>query len=188
MPRSSGSDLEKDLEERLLTLLSMVSDWLKYAEAKNGGILALTAGAAALSLPQIRDTTELSSSAIVVFGLAEGCLLVSATFALASFVPQTNLRARLAERSQPPERDDNLYFFGHLAKYEPAALVTAIRDRYGLPGDAAVESSASHRDLAAQIVANARITLWKLRLFSISVILCAGAVVLFSVGVLVLVI
>lgn len=181
---STVADPSEKLEERLLALLAMVNDWLKFAEAKNGGILALASAAAAVSVPQLAEA-DVSTGAKIVFGFAEACLVASAASSLASFVPIINLDKWLSSPLPVPSGNDNLYFFGHLARYDPAALVDAVARRYILATDPIPRRGESHEDIGGQIVANARITLWKLKLFSFAIISFAVAAILFALGVLV---
>jgi hypothetical protein len=167
------------LEAKLTAILGMVNDWLKFAEAKNLALAGFTGTGAAVALAAYAELDDPAVWQSVGFLLAVGVLLSGLVCALLSFLPQTNLTAWLAEPRGRPAPDDNLYFYGHLVKYAPRHLAEAVARRY-LDRHAEDEPSASDVDLAAQIVANARITVWKLRLFSWSVCGLIGGTLLFS--------
>ena len=166
------------LETTLLKMLDLVNDWLKFAEAKNGGVVGLASGAIALLLSYVQDVTtddvSLPFAAGLIIGFSGVCLIGSVLVGVASFFPRTNLSRVLVGKLGEPEGTDNLYFFGHIAKYGERHLAEAVRRRYLDQKGAPVNEN--HQAIAAQAVINARITLQKLRLFGI-------AAILFGVGV-----
>jgi hypothetical protein len=174
------------IEERLDKLLRSVNDWLKFAETKNAGIVGLSSGGAAVGLAFV-NTSEVSRSWLIVglYALAGLSLLLSLSLALGSFLPQMTLTKLLAgDDYGVPQPDDNLYFYGHLAKYPPRDLVEAIARRYE---ERAPPVTIAERviDLAEQVVINSRITVWKLRLFQRAVALFALAIVALALAVIV---
>lgn len=166
-------------ESRLLELLKLVNDWLKFAEAKNVGIVGLASGGlsvllVAVGLLREAGFTQFSAGLVVV-----GALLLSLSLLIGvwSFFPATALPDWMRMHLGDPDPDDNLYFFGHAAKYDPAALARALATRYDRVPEPLLHEL--HTDLAAQLIVNARITMQKLRLFRWSVF-CFGAGVLVS--------
>ena len=165
------------LEATLLTVLEMVNDWLKFAEAKNAGAVgAAVGGCAVLSASLTSDKRPpVPTPAALGLGLGGACLVLALLLALLALLPQTRpqtLLARLlAGRQGPPPGRGNLYYYGDLARYTPRALAQALAARHG-----EVPVGDGHLDLAAQIVVNSRITVAKLRLFSLAVGCLAGAV------------
>ena len=172
-----ATDQRRDLEDRLIDLLDRVIGWLQFAESKNTGIVGLIATALGLIVTFLVAGPSVPS--LAGMGLVIGALLLmfSLLFAIASLLPVTDLERTLVEAREPPEQGDTLIFYGHLARYEPRALVQAVAIHYVAvtPEEVAVSKFAS--DLAVQIVTNARITVRKLRLYR-------AAVLLFGVGVL----
>jgi hypothetical protein len=174
-----------DLESRLLRLLTMVNDWLKYAEAKNSLVVGLSSAGLFGSLTAVPDTIEGSShhdAALSMLLAGVIALIISLSLSLMSFMPRTNLTKWLARRQGSPTKDDNLYYYGHLAKYIPRNLAQALERRYEPrtgrgSRDDPDDLSDGEVEIAEQIVINARITLWKLGLFT-------PALVCFAVGVL----
>ncbi|HEU5433923.1 MAG TPA: Pycsar system effector family protein [Thermomicrobiales bacterium] len=174
-------------ESRLLELLKLVNDWLKFAEAKNVGIVGLASGAMSVLLVALGFLREAGltflSSLVVSAGAA--CLAVSLLIGVYSFFPATAMPRWMRMQLDPPRPDDNLYFFGHAAKYDPVALAFAVARRYGRTTDPIVHEL--HTDLAAQLIVNARITMQKLRLFRWSVLFFGAGVMISGVGMLLIV-
>jgi hypothetical protein len=163
--------------------LTQVNDWLKFAEAKNVGIVGLDSGAIAVLMTYITGEHQypvLAGILVIVGGVA---LIGSLLIGLSSFFPQTNLEDLLGGRLAKPSGADNLHFYGHLAKYMPNDLAAAVARRYA--GAEPVGFSELQVDLAEQVVTNARITLHKLRLFAVAVALFGLGVLASAAGVLI---
>jgi Family of unknown function (DUF5706) len=171
-----------EVEQRLLSILGMVNDWLKFAETKNAGLVGVgSAGAAVLaSFLASADDRVLS----VGLGIAAVTISFSVFVGLASFFPRTSLARHLTREVGRPGEGDNLYYYGHLAKYAPATLVEAIARDYAQTVYTEVVHVRSREDLAAQIIVNSRITLAKLELFGIAIWLFAAAAVIALASVL----
>lgn len=172
------SDRTRDVEEQLTDLLDRVIDWLQFAESKNTGIVGLIATALGLIVAFLEvgpSVPTLAGAGLVIGG---GVLMISLLVIIASFLPVTDLERALVGDRKPPGPRDNLIYYGHLARYEPQALIHAVARTYvEVPPDE-VPLSKFSIDLAEQIVMNARITMRKLRLFR-------AAVLLFGVGILI---
>jgi hypothetical protein len=165
-----------DLEARLIVILGMVNDWLKFAEAKNAVLVALSGAATGGILSYLSSNADVAASLVVGLVAAQLVLLLSLLVALVSFFPQTDLARWLTRNDEPTDESDNLYFYGHLAKYAPHDLVERIASLYVGTGQCPVPPYRSHLDLASQIVINSRIAAAKLRLFAIATALLVIAV------------
>jgi hypothetical protein len=166
----------------LADILKQVNDWLKFAEGKNAGIVALaSAGALSVTGALAARTDE---SWEIRAGIAVSGVIVafSLLLGLASFMPRTDQAKLFIRRAVPPSLDDNLLFYGHLARYAPKDLAEAVAHRYCQNHDKHIEQL--HVDLAAQITINSRITLEKLRFFSYAVALFALAAALLTAAVI----
>jgi hypothetical protein len=190
MSRSFGEDQElrvqvahaDPLGATLFEMLRLVNDWLKFAEAKNGGVIGLASAAIAVFLDYIGGTGSNSFLIDGLFLVGGGCLLSSVLLGMASFLPQADLLRLKSRRSGKPACSDNLFYFGHLAKYSPRRLADEIAERYVAAQNTSVEEV--HLALASQVVVNARITVWKLRLFSAAGVLFGAGVVVCAAGVI----
>jgi hypothetical protein len=170
------------LKATLLDMLRLVNDWLKFAEAKNGGVIGLSSAAIAVLLRYIEGTGANGFLIDGLFIVGSGCLVLSVLFGMTSFLPQTDLLRLKSRRRGKPSRSDNLFYFGHLAKYSARHLAEEVTERYVGSKDISVEDV--HVALASQIVINARITVWKLRLFSTAGVLFGAGLVICAAGVL----
>lgn len=161
-----------DNEERLQWVLAQVNDWLKFAEAKNGGVVLLN-GAAVFGTLQVATSLEsLPLWAEWYFTGLCAQLTAGALVALFSFLPRTEIP--LLNPIGVPEPGDNLIFFGHARKYSPAAYLQAALAR--CPGGDKGDPRWLN-DLAAQIVINSRIAVWKYSCFKLALWLTIAAVV-----------
>ncbi len=175
------------LAPRLLDLLKLCNDWLKFAETKNVGIVGLAGSGlaiivAAMSFLRAEGVTRGAGVILTAGSLLMALSLLAGVW---SFMPATSTPRWMRLRVGDPRPDDNLYYFGHAAKYAPGPLAEAVARRYERQPEPAV--SELHHDLAAQLVVNARITLQKLRLFRWAVLLFAGGAILAAAGMLVVV-
>jgi hypothetical protein len=108
--------------------------------------------------------------------------MLSLMLTVASFLPSTDLEKHLVGDRERPTPRDNLLYYGHLARYEPRALVEAIAEMYFEQGGETYAPSKLAVDLAAQIVTNARITVRKLALFRYALLLFGFGVLVASVA------
>jgi len=172
-----------EVESHLLTIFDIVTGWLKFAETKAAVLVALT-GTATSGLGYIISQAYADVPTPLGVGLlaTELCLVGSLAVALLSFLPQTELARFLTKSEETPTGDDNLYYFGHLYKYAPRHLAERIALLYAGEQHYDATRHRSHVDLAAQIIANSRITITKFRLFTIasSLLAVAGLVLLVS--------
>jgi hypothetical protein len=166
------------LSERLLDLLARTTDWLKFAETKNGGIVGLASGGIAALIAAAGFVGEIGLQGLAGRVLLGGGMLLAAALLIGvwSFLPATSVPSWMGRHPGTPHLDDNLFYFGHLAVYTPEGLTQAIADRY--LDQPPAEGRIMHRDLAAQIIINARITVQKLTLFRWAALCFAGGVLL----------
>jgi hypothetical protein len=177
-----SSDIKRDVEDQLSQLLSRVIDWLKFAEAKNTGSVGLSSTGLGVIVTFLVAGPSLPPVAGVGLALGAVALMLSLLLTVASFLPSTNLEKHLVGERERPTPRDNLLYYGHLARYEPRALVEAIAEMYFAQGGESYAPSKLDIDLAAQIVTNARITVRKLALFRYSLLLFGFGVLVASVG------
>lgn len=181
---TSGDAPTGFLEGKLFELLGLVNDWLRFAETKNGAVVGFASGSIALMLNTI-DKGDRVYSNFVWFLFIAGMLglLASLIAGLLSFFPRIRPPASMppGAGAAPDPESENLYYFGHLAWFEPANLAETINHRYFDSREPAIREV--HIALARQIVINARIVLWKLRLFSYALVLYGAGVVAIVIGV-----
>jgi Family of unknown function (DUF5706) len=178
------------LSTKLFSLFQNVNDWLKFAEAKNAVLLAFAGAGMTATLTVLVSAQNLPNS--LRWGLITATILlcICAFLCTISFLPKTNLDKILRSRgrslhSEQPQPEDNLYFFGHLRKYEAPALLKKLHDSY-LPKDSIPEPySREAEDLAAQVIINSRVAFAKFQIFTYSVYTLAAAILSVPVFILI---
>src|SRR5919107_1417622 len=177
-----STDPKRQVEQQLSELLTRVIDWLKFAEAKNTGSVGLASTGLGVIVTFLVAGPSISTLAGVGLGIGALALMLSLLLTVASFLPSTNLEKHLVGERERPTARDNLLYYGHLARYEPRALVEALAELYfAQPGETYAPSKLAI-DLAAQVVTNARITVRKLALFRFALLLFGFGVLVASAG------
>jgi hypothetical protein len=177
---AASAEVRRDVEKQLSDLLNRVIDWLKFAETKNTGAVGLASTALGVIVTFLVAGPPVPT--IAGFGLSLGALalMVSLMLAVASYFPSTNLEKHLMGERELPGPNDNLLYYGHLARYEPRGLSRAIADHYfDHPGESFVPSKLA-LDYAGQVITNSRITVRKLALFRYSLLLFGFGVLIAS--------
>ena len=175
---ATATDPTSDVEDWLVDLLDRVIGWLQFAESKNIGIVGLNSTFLGLLVVILATGPSVPTLARVGLAVCVLMLMISLPLAIASLLPATDLERYRTEERAPPGPEDNLIFYGHLARYEPRELVRAVACHYAQVTSDEVAVSKLALDLAEQIVTNARITVRKLRLYH-------SALLLFAAGVLI---
>ena len=116
----------------------------------------------------------------ILLTLGAVSFLLTVVLSVASFSPRTDIGRLRTRRDGEPHPADNLFYFGHIAKYSSHQFVESIADRY-LP-DVDLEMKQVYLDLAAQVTINARITMWKLRMFNVAIGFFGAGIVLCGIG------
>jgi hypothetical protein len=174
------TDPKRDIEQQLSQQLTHVVDWLKFAEAKNTGSVGLSSTGLGVIVTFLVAGPPIPTLAGVGLGIGAVALMLSLLLTVASFLPSTDLEKHLVGDRERPTSRDNLLYYGHLARYEPRALVEAIAEMYFEQESEAYAPSKLAIDLAAQIVTNARITVRKLAFFRYSLLLFGFGVLIAS--------
>ncbi len=156
------------MEERLRFILSLVNDWLKFAEAKNGVLLAVDLGILVALSGSI--SSSLLPKVTMLFAIVLVFLAVVAV--LVSFIPQTRLRNSIRAPATL-QQGSSLLFFAHIAEYEPDSYMKALYSQ--IHQDTTVVSSLE-LDYSGQIITNSRIALFKYRCFNIGLWLTVSAI------------
>lgn len=161
-----------EVTAKLTTIFEVVKDWLKYAETKNAVFLAF-AGAGMTAIITFLSTAQTISNSLRIGSLLAISLLCVCTLVCAlSFLPRTNLERLLWMRGKPSknpskrlDQNDNLYYFGHLQKYQPIELLEAL-NKYYFEGKIQTPYKKEYEDLTCQITINSEITSLKLKFFN----------------------
>src|SRR5215204_7311961 len=146
-----STDPKRDVERQLSEQLTRVIDWLKFAEAKNTGAVGLSSTGLGVIVTFLVAGPAITTLAGVGLGAGALAMMFSLLLTVASFLPSTDLEKHLVGDRERPTARDNLLYYGHLARYEPRALVEAIAEQYFAQEADAYAPSKRDVDLAAQI-------------------------------------
>jgi hypothetical protein len=174
---------KRDVEQQLSEQLTRVIDWLKFAEAKNTGSVGLSSTGLGVIVTFLVAGPPIPTLSGVGLGIGAFALMLSLLLTVASFFPSTDLEKHLVGERERPTARDNLLYYGHLARYEPRALVEATAEMYFEQQAETYTPSKLAIDLAGQIVTNARITVRKLALFRYSLLLFGFGVLIASAAI-----
>lgn len=154
------------MEERLRYILTIVNEWLKFAEAKNGALLVADI---ALLFGVFRLLNESTGQKVFIY-LAIFLVIVSAISSLVSFIPQLKLPSFTPRKRAGKEA--SLIFYGHIAKYEPRSYISAL---YAESGGEPAAIASIEVDYAQQIIINSRIAVRKYLCFNVGLWLTVSA-------------
>lgn len=164
--------MSKNRIDLLENTLKQIVDWLKFAEAKNGALVALGCatifGVLRLYSSTIIENT-FTTSYVASFTIFVATAIV---ISLTSFIPRITppFWIKMPEKKQ----EDNPFFFGHACKYSKIKYLELFNQytESGSNNEYNLEVA-----LCDQIVNNSRVSFIKYRMFS-------AAVYLFLAGVL----
>jgi hypothetical protein len=159
-----------DLNDILQDVLSDVNDWLRFAEAKNGVLLALNSGCVIGVSKLIVDIDHVFWT--FYLGLCVALFLASAAVCLFSFLPVTQMP--MVVRSCEKDPAENVLFFGSIVGHDMDSYLEAIAG----PSSLSVNpSSKLERHYAEQIIINSKIAAAKFRFFRRALWLSIAAVI-----------
>lgn len=154
------------MEERLKFIFANVNDWLKFAEAKNGVLIAINGAAIWGMLQNIVVIKTIHPCLHILSYFYIGAAFVSMIVSLMSFLPSLTLtRKAQKEIDEKSINDQSLIYFKHIALFNPAIYLTTLYHRSGST-DIPKTHNSIELDLAYQIIANARIGLQKYEIFT----------------------
>lgn len=157
-----------DSREVMEKILSDINDWLKFAEAKNGALLAINCGLAFGLIRLLSGAQDLSEVILYysIFVLVQ--LFGSLTLALVSLLPRTTPPwwVKFPDKTEK----ENPLFFGSACKYSPLGYLNLINE---MTGDKNTEEI--HEHLSNQIVINSKIAFIKYSQFNIAAWLLISA-------------
>lgn len=151
--------------------LDRVTDWLKFAEAKNA-LLAAASGASTWAVMRILSTNTICGWARIYLVCLLVCVVISLVLSLASLSPVTKYFPILIGREAG--QNDNPIFYGHLAHFRTATLIKVIDS---IHPESALLSDNLKKYFSDQIIINSRIALAKYRVFHIALIILISGII-----------
>ena len=170
-----------EVSTKLLAIFQNVNEWLKFAEAKNGVLLAFSGAAITATITLLVTAQNIPHSLNFGLLLTTILLCICALICSLSFLPKTNLddllwlrdRRNKKSNSQDPI-EDNFWYFGHLQKYKPDELLEVLNKPYfnsklDIAKLADKKEYKEYKDIAAQITINAEIAFLKFEVFKYAI-------------------
>ena len=176
-----------DVSSKLIAIFQNVNDWLKFAEAKNGILLAFSGAAITATITILSTAQNLPNSLKIGLLLTTIILCICALACSLSFLPRTNLERVLGLRrnlnTTNPDKD-NFWFFGHLQKYKPIELLEALDKHYFDSKLNSTPYKKEYQDIAAQITINAEIAFLKYQVFTYALYFLIASIVVIPLSIL----
>lgn len=151
-----------EANSELKYIFANVNDWLKFAEAKHGGLIVLNAGLVVGILSSYSNIQSFIYKPTILIGII--CFGISVFLSIISQFPVTQNIFYNKKTVQNP----NLYFFGHLSHFDSQTLI----DEYKKV-ETGFAPSKLDTDLINQILVNARIARAKFGFFKFASYLTA---------------
>lgn len=162
-------------EEQLHKIFTNINEWLKFAEAKNFGLLSLNA-AIVFGFTQIDFQKGSQLQAIIPYALIP-CLVASFLVSLISLFPILSkiekgeyIKSWINSFCNFIDKEikfENIYFYGSLKDIDEAQF----EEKYLSKTESSQKFSQFERELSSQILYNSRITWLKYQLFKIAAFL-----------------
>jgi hypothetical protein len=159
-------------EEQLQKIFTNVNEWLKFAEAKNFGLLTLNA-AIVFGISQTNFDAD-SIVKIVGFYVFAPFAFLSSFFSIISLFPilskiekGVKLKGALAKLSEFIDKEnlfENIHFYGYLRTIDKDEFIT----QFNLKTNSTIAFTIYEEELVVQILYNSRITWLKYQFFKIA--------------------
>jgi hypothetical protein len=156
-------DQQEALEKALSASLARIIDQVKFAETKNGALIAFNTAWTVAIANLLSRVDGPPAGYENVLRYAATLFLLSAFVALLSFLPRRKLDLFYPKRDRPG-RDYNLIFFGDIVRCDISEVGDLMAARY-LPKGNASASPEYLADLSNQICVNSHIASRKFTLF-----------------------
>jgi hypothetical protein len=151
-----------EAKQELKYIFSNINEWLKFAEAKHGGLIVLNAGLVVGILSSYSNIQPFIYKTTILIGII--CFGISVFSSIISQFPITsNIFYNKKEI-----HNANIYFFGHLSHFDHQLFVNEFKKV-----DSSFTPTKFDNDLINQILINSRITQTKFSFFKFSSYLTA---------------
>ena len=165
------------MQKKLEYSLSLVIDWLKFAEGKNAMLIAANGATIFGVFTILSSNPDLDSMYKFYIFQALLFLFLSAVFCLISFVPQVDIPWLNSKKT--PKENDNLLAYADIANYNPELYLEAMCKQEAVNLE---EVGSFEKNLSQLIVLYSRIAMRKYALFNLAVWCSLSAVVTPVIG------
>lgn len=160
--------MNKDAIDILDKNLTKTNDWLKFAEAKNGALIAVACAVMLGVLREAFSIDEISLPLLLYVSSFFVLSVISLSISLASFLPR--LKKPFWVTIDEKKDSDNPFYFGDACKYTGYEYLKLLN----------IEGASDHKRIlekaADQIVTNSRVAFMKYRLFTAAAWLFLSAI------------
>lgn len=171
-----------EVSTKLIAIFQNVNDWLKFAEAKNGILLAFSGAGITATITILVTAQNIPKSLEFGLLLTTSLLCICALLCSLFFLPKTDLDRLLWLRNQIPKYSnyikkdsDNFWFFAHLQKYNATELLEALNKHY-FEGKLTPPYKKEYEDIAGQITINSQIAFLKFQAFTYTIYVLIAAI------------
>jgi len=164
------------METALWKIFDTIDLLVRYAEGKNINILTF------LGL-QLTAVKFINININIWLEVSSVFLVLSVLLCVASFMPKSRLTGwlyRINHRPEKPAANDNILFYGDIAKYNNDEYIGVMEKNLACK----ISGNGYHENLCKQIVVNAKIVDGKFRLFKFSFSIMLIGEMFFSVSLL----
>jgi hypothetical protein len=152
------------MEERLKFIFSNVNEWLKFAEAKNGVLIAFNGAAIWGMLQSFEEICKINEYLMFPSYIFIVSSLIGIIISLFSFMPTLKLSKKvIKEIDGKVIKNQSLIFFRDVSEFNSDKYLKSLYRRS--EGKAVEDLNSYELDLANQIVANSRTAWLKYRRF-----------------------
>ena len=169
--------MEKGFEDTFDKILKNINDWLKFAEQKNTGLLALNTGII-WGISRLLDGLNIENNILYWSHIIAYILMIlSAFICILSFLPI--LKNRWWLKKEKKESSDNMLYFGDISKYNSGDYLKLVKYKYNIED---YEFKNFEKDFAEQIVINSKIALDKYTKYILSSWLTILGIIIFTIN------
>ena len=146
--------MNKEEIDLLDKILSKANDWLKFAEAKNGVLIAVVCTVIFGIYKAVSDLENIHIFMVIYLISFFLFCLIALIISMLSFIPQ--LKPPFWLTVEERKENDNPFFFGHARKYNKCTYLKLLN----------ISDSTLNMLLADQIIINSKIAFMKYEMFS----------------------
>ncbi|MBD2662882.1 hypothetical protein B6N60_00396 [Richelia sinica FACHB-800] len=180
-----------EISSKLVAIFQNVNEWLKFAEAKNGILLAFSGAAITATITILATAQNIPNSLKIGLLLTTILLCICSLICALSFLPKTNLERVVWLRNRPPKNpayikkdSDNFWFFGHLQKYNSIELLDALNKHY-FDSQLNTPYKKEYEDISGQITVNSEIAFLKFQIFTYAIYTLIASILVIPLSILV---
>ncbi|MEH2405180.1 hypothetical protein [Nostoc sp.] len=180
-----------EVSPKLIAIFQNVNEWLKFAEAKNGILLAFSGAGITATITLLATAQNIPKSLNFGLLLTTILLCICSLICSLSFLPKINLehlfwlRTRPLKNSSFLKKDtDNFYYFGHLQKYSSTELLDALNKHY-FEDRINTPYKKEYEDIAGQITINAEIAFLKFQVFTYAIYILIASILIIPFSVII---